>query len=256
MARLSPAVALTLTLVVSGAGPAVAQTVATPEKDPVVLVRLTPAVLGWFADPDLLLREEPLEMEVYDAKTDTTTPSDPVTSCADLSAKQDAGYYARTSQSMAQETVVTDICRMGRRYGAATFEETTAPKHTLHADVLDLWSAWFQLAVSANVSDAVEEAVERGTSLGSFHEPSLEACGPRSLERKDPWTIATGNKCDELYLSVVGEEYTASGKMRPIVFYHLQATGGSLRTGGYTAVAQHPASGVWTPLQFLKRHAG
>ena len=247
MARFILTVAVALIAFV--AGPVMAQTVS--EKDPVVLVRLTPKILAQFADPDLLLREGPLEMSNYDEATKKEVPIDPVTDCATLEARQAEGYYTYTTQGMAQEALISDVCRMGQRYKMATFEETTSPKHTLHADVLDLWSAWFQLAVSANVADAVEEAVERGTSLGAFHEPSLEACGPRSLDRKDPWTIQTGNKCDTLYLSVVGEEYTASGKMRPIVFYHLQATGGSLRTGGYTAVARHPASGVWTPLQFL-----
>lgn len=237
-------------LAVLGAGQAVA---AAPEKDPVVLVRLTPEILAQFAEPDLLLREAPLEMSKYDeaAKQDVVIP--PVTDCVTLKARQEEGYYTFTSQGMAQETVVSDVCRMGARYKAATFEETTAPKHTLHADVLDLWSAWFQLAVSANVADAVDEAVQRGVSLGGFREPSLEACGPRAVERKDPWTITAANKCDGLYLSIVGEEYTASGKMRPVVFYHLNATGGSLRTGGYTAVGRHPASGVWTPVQFLPR---
>ena len=238
-------------LVAFAAGPVTAQTV--PEKDPVVLVRLTPEILAQFADPDLLLREGPLEMSNYDEATKTEVPIEPVTDCDTLEARQAEGYYTYTTHGMAQETVISDVCRMGRRYTAATFEETTSPKHTLHADALDLWSAWFQLAVSANVADAVEEAVERGTALGAFHEASLDSCGPRAVERQDPWTIRAGNKCDQLYLSVVGEEYTASGKMRPIVFYHLQATGGSLRTGGYTAVARHPASGVWTPLQFLKQ---
>ena len=101
-------------------------------------------------------------------------------------------------------------------------------------------------------ADAVEEAVERGVPLGGFQEPSLAGCGPRAVERKDPWTVTAENKCDSLYLSVIGEEHTASGKMRPIVFYHLSATGGSLRTSGYTAVAPHPVTGVWTPLVFLK----
>ena len=224
-----------------------------PEKDPVVLVRLNPDILPLFADPDLLLRQEPLEMSKYDEAKKQEVSIPPVTDCATLKEKQAEGYYTYTSQGMAQETTVSEICRLGQRYKQATFEPTTSPKHTLHADVLDLWSAWFQLAVSANVADAVEEAVERGVSLGGFREPSLEACGPRAVERKDPWTITATNKCDGLYLSVVGEEYTAAGKMRPIVFYHLSATGGSLRTGGYKAVAQHPASGVWTPLQFLQR---
>lgn len=246
MARL--VLALGLALAAFGARPA-----AAVEKDPVVLVRLTPEILAQFADPDLLLREAPLEMSKYDAATKQDVAIPPVSDCATLQAKQAEGYYTYTTQGMAQETVISDVCRMGRRYMAATFEETTSPKHTLHADVLDLWSAWFQLAISANVADAVEEAVERGTALGAFHEPSLEACGPRAVDRKDPWTITTSNKCDGLYLSVVGEEFTASGKMRPIVFYHLQATGGTLRTGGYTAVARHPVSGVWTPLQFLQR---
>ncbi|WP_420565683.1 hypothetical protein [Thalassobaculum sp.] len=242
---------LCLALVAVSAGPAVAA--ASAEKDRVVLVRLTPEILAQFADPDLLLREGPLEMSKYDetTKKDVTVP--PVTDCATLRALQDEGYYTYTSQGMAQETVVSDVCRMGERYRAASFEETTSPKHTLHADVLDLWSAWFQLAVSANVADAVEEAVKRGVSLGGFREPSLESCGPRAVERKDPWTITAANKCDGLYLSVVGEEYTASGKMRPVVFYHLNAIGGSLRTGGYTAVGRHPATGVWTPMQFLGR---
>ncbi len=223
------------------------------ETDPVVLVRLSPDVVAWFADPDLLLREEPLAMEIYDPATQSATDREPVADCATLRTAQAEGYYARTSAAMARETVVTDVCRMGNRYRAATFEPTDAPKHTLHADVLDLWSAWFQLAVSANVADAVEEAVRRGVSLGAFREPSLTPCGPRAVERKGPWTINAQNQCDGLYLSVVGEEYTASGKMRPVVFYFLSATGGSLRTGGYTAVAPHPATGVWTPVQFLER---
>ncbi|WP_028794943.1 hypothetical protein [Thalassobaculum salexigens] len=255
MARLT--FALCLILAAIGAGPAAAQTPAqTPassEKDPVVLVRLTPEILAQFADPDLLLRQGPLEMSKYDEATKKDVVIPPVTDCSTLRARQEEGYYTYTSQGMAQETVVSDVCRMGERYAAATFEETTAPKHTLHADVLDLWSAWFQLAVSANVADSVAEAVERGVSLGAFHEPSLESCGPRAVERKDPWTITARNKCDGLYLSIVGEEFTASGKVRPVVFYHLNATGGSLRTGGYTAVDRHPASGVWTPVQFLSR---
>jgi|GEM_PF-3863089 len=222
------------------------------ETDPVVLVRLSPDVIAWFADRDRLLREEPLALEAYDAGTNTVSEVPAVSDCAALSAAQARGEYAFTTQGMAREALVTDVCRLGARYGAATFEPTQAPKHTLHADVLDLWSAWFQLAVSANVADAVEDAVRRGVSLGAFREPSLEPCGPRAVERKDPWTITAVNRCDGLYLSVVGEEYTASGKMRPIVFYHLNATGGSLRTGGYTAVAPHPASGVWTPLEMLR----
>jgi hypothetical protein len=246
MRRLVLALAVTAAALV--APPAVAQ-----ERDPVVLVRLTPEILAQFADPDLLLREGPLEMSKYDEATKKDVETAPVTDCATLKANQEAGFYAYKTQGMAQEAVVSDICRIGQRYAAATFEETTSPKHTLHADVLDLWSAWFQLAVSANVADAVEAAVERGVSLGAFKEPSLVDCGPRAVERKDPWTITASNRCDGLYLSIVGEEYTASGKMRPIVFYHLKATGGTLRTGGYTAVAPHPASGVWTPLQFLDR---
>ncbi|WPZ33346.1 hypothetical protein T8K17_19165 [Thalassobaculum sp. OXR-137] len=246
MARLILGLAVVLT--VFGA-----RSAAALDKDPVTLVRLNPAIVAWFADPDLLLREDPLEMEIYDPKADKTTATDPVDTCADLEAKQAEGYYAGTTIGMARETVVSDVCRLGQRYATATFEATESPKHTLHADVLDLWSAWFQLAVSANVSDAVRDAVDRGVSLGAFREPSLANCGPRAVERKDPWTITAANKCDGLYLSVVGEEYTGSGKMRPIVFYHLNATGGSLRTGGYVAVAPHPASGVWTPLQFLSR---
>ncbi|MDF1790578.1 MAG: hypothetical protein P1U88_01640 [Thalassobaculaceae bacterium] len=227
--------------------------VAAQEADPIVLVRLTPAVVGWFADPNLLLREEPLAMVKYDSGTDKLIPTAPANNCVELAEKQADGFYTETTVDMARETVISDICRLGQRYKAATFEETAAPKHTLHADVLELWSAWFQLAVSSNVADAVEEAVGRGVSLGAFQEPSVEGCGPRAVERKDPWTITAANNCDGLYLSVVGEEYTASGKMRPIVFYHMNATGGSLRVGGYTAVAPHPATGVWTPLQFLER---
>lgn len=223
------------------------------EKDPVILVRLLPSVMAWFTDPDRLLREDPLPMEIYDPATQKTTEREPVTDCETLVAAQAEGYYTRTSAAMAQESVVTDICVVGLRFRTATFEATQAPKHTLHADVLDLWSAWFQLAVTANVADAVDAAVAKGVSLGAFQEPSLVSCGPRAVERKDPWTITAVNKCDGLYLSIVGEEYTASGKMRPIVLYHLNATGGSLRTGGYTVVAPHPASGVWTPIQFLER---
>ncbi|MEQ8587157.1 MAG: hypothetical protein RLO01_11520 [Thalassobaculaceae bacterium] len=219
--------------------------------DPVVLVRVLPSVLAWFADPDSLLREEPLEMSNYDTATNTETPAPPVTDCTTLQARQADGYYTYTTIGMAREALVTDLCRLGGRYGSATVEPTESPKHTLHADVLDLWSAWFQLAVSANVADAVAKAVETGVPLGGFEEPSLAGCGPRAVERKDPWTVAAQNKCDSLYLSVVGEEHTASGKMRPIVFYHLKATGGSLRTSGYTAVAPHPETGVWTPLVFL-----
>lgn len=222
------------------------------EADPVVLVRLTPAVIAWFADPDLLLREEPLQMSRYDEDTKKDIDVPLVADCATLQANQEKGFYTYTTRGMARETLVTDACRLGQRYLGATFEETDSPKHTLHADVLDLWSAWFQLAVSANVADAVEEAVDKGVSLGAFREPSVVGCGPRAVERKDPWTITAANTCDGLYLSVVGEEYTASGKMRPIVFYHLNATGGSLRVGGYTAVAPHPATGVWTPMMFFE----
>lgn len=225
---------------------------AAQQADPVVLVRLLPSVLTWFADPDLLLRDEPLEMSGYDETTKTDVALPPVTDCATLRSNQAAGYYTYTSYGMAREALVTEVCELGQRYRGAAFEPTEAPKHTLHAGVLDLWSAWFQLAVSANVADAVEVAVERGIPLGGFQEPSLAGCGPRAVERKDPWTVTAENKCDSLYLSVVGEEYTASGKMRPIVFYHLSATGGSLRTSGYTAVAPHPATGVWTPLSFLR----
>lgn len=222
------------------------------ESDPVVLVRMLPSVLSWFADPDLLLREEPLEMSKYDEATKKDVVVPPVTDCATLQANQAEGFYTYTSYGMARESLVSEVCRLGQRYRTATFEATEAPKHTLHADVLDLWSAWFQLAVSANVADAVEVAVERGVPLGGFQEPSLAGCGPRAVERKDPWTVTAENTCDSLYLSVVGEEHTASSKMRPIVFYHLSATGGSLRTSGYTAVAPHPVTGVWTPLVFLK----
>lgn len=249
MARL--VFALCVVVAAFGAGPVAAEMAADQERDPVVLVRLTPEILAQFADPGLLLREGPLEMSKYDETSNKEVTIPPVTDCPTLRARQAEGYYTYTTQGMAQETVVSDVCRMGERYKAATFEETTSPELTLHADVLDLWSAWFQLAVSANVADAVSEAVERGVALGAFREPSMETCGPRAVARKDPWTITAENKCDGLYLSVVGEEFTASGKMRPVVFYHLNATGGSLRTGGYTAVGRHPASGVWTPLQFL-----
>lgn len=228
------------------------RTASAEESDPVVLVRMLPSVLAWFADPDLLLREEPLEMSKYDEATRQEVVVPPVNDCATLQSNQAQGFYTYTSLGMARESLVSEVCRLGQRYRTATFEPTEAPKQTLHADVLDLWSAWFQLAVSANVADAVERAVESGVSLGAFREPSLAGCGPRAVERQDPWTVTAANKCDSLYLSVVGEEHTASGKMRPIVFYHLGATGGSLRTSGYTAVAPHPATGVWTPLTFLE----
>lgn len=240
---------LSLLLLTAGwAGPALAQL-----KDPVVLVRLMPSVIGWLSDPDSLLRDEPLEMVSEDTATGKLTPIPPVADCKSLQAAQAAGNFTVTTLAMARESVVSDVCRVGQRYVTAKFETTESPKTTLHADVLFLWSAWFQLTITANVADAVEDAVRRGVSLGAFSEPSVASCGPHAVERKDPWTITAINNCDTLYLSVVGEEYTASGAMHPIVFYHLNATGGTLRTGGYTAVAPHPASGVWTPIEMLER---
>ncbi len=221
-------------------------------EDPVILVKADPAVVGWLADPDSLLREDPLAVWAYDSARNTETPAGTVASCAALSGAQAAGHYPTTSRDMARESVVTDVCALGARYRQATFNVTDAPEQTLHLDVLDHWSAWFQLAVTANVADAVEAAVRSGVSLGNLSEPSLAGCGPRAIDLQDPWAVSAANGCDEVYLRVVGDEYTASGKRRPIVFYLLAATGGTLRVGGYTAVAPHPATGVWTPVEFLE----
>ena len=237
-----------LAAIFGGAGSATAQA-----EDPVVLVKADPSVLPWLADPDSLLRDEPLELVVYDPKLNQEAPAGAVADCAALGVAQEAGHYPVTSRGMARESVVSDLCALGARYTRATFEPTDAPKQTLHLDVLDHWSAWFQLAVTANVADAVADAVGQGVSLGRFSEPSLVGCGPRAIDLQGPWAVSADNACDQIYLRVVGDEYTASGTRRPIVFYVLQATGGTLRVGGYTAVAPHPATGVWTPVTFLEK---
>jgi hypothetical protein len=227
--------------------------VARAQTGDLVSVRLMPSVMAFFQDPDMLLRDEPLRMVILEPSIGNTLAGPIANDCASLETAQAQGYFPATPQGQALEPLASDLCRITGRYRATVFETIEAPTLTLHADVLDLWSAWFQLAVSANVADAVEDAVRRGISLGGFEEPSLLPCGPRAVDRKDPWTVTAVNSCDSIYLSVVGEEVMASGEMRPIVFYHLSATGGTLRVAGYAVVAPHPASGVWTPVQMLGR---
>lgn len=220
--------------------------------DPVTVVRASPDILAWLADPALLLREQPIAMTAYDPATNKETEAGRITGCEALAAAQEAGHYPRTSQGMALESVASGLCALSARYDGAVFEPVETPAITLGDRPLARWSAWFQLAAIPNVADAIEAAVGQGVSLANFEHPSTEGCGAYTVVERDAVSFTARNACDETYVLLVGREHTAAGHARPIVFYVLSAIGGTLRAGSYAAVDHHPATGVWTPVEFLE----
>lgn len=219
--------------------------------DPVTTVRATPSVVDWLANPSGLLAEQPIAMTIYDPKTNSNTPAGTVADCSALAAAQAAGHYPVTSRGMAMESLAASLCALNARYEAARFERIEGVAPALGERPLERWSAWFQLAAIPNVADAIAAAVERGTSLAEFTHPSTEGCGAYAMAERDAVSFTARNTCDESYVLLVGQEVTAAGRTRPIVFYILAAVGGSLRVAGYAAVDRHPDTGVWTPVDFL-----
>lgn len=219
---------------------------------PVAMVRASPDILAWLTDPGSLLREQPIAMTAYDPTADKETEAGLAADCESLAAAQEAGHYPRTGRGMALESVASGLCALNARYRGATFEPVETLAITLDDQPLAKWSAWFQLAAIPNVADAIEAAVGQGVSLAAFAHPSTEGCGTYTEVERDAVSFTARNGCDESYVLLVGQEITATGHVRPIVFYVLSAIGGTLRAGSYATVDRHPVTGVWTPIEFLE----